>query len=126
MPRLKRSSFIIEKAGARAAALTSIDPKLVLSEDLSVPAYAAKITAAQNKLNAHNALIHSLDTSSTDLDLIEEDLADWTERMLKGVATRFGRKSDEYAKAGGTRKSEIRRARKSNITSLPAPKSAAA
>ncbi len=39
--------------------------------------------------------------------------------MLKGVASKFGLDSEEYEKAGGTRKSTIRRGRKaSNVTPL--------
>ncbi len=42
------------------------------------------------------------------------------DRMLKGVASKFGPDSEEYEKAGGTRKSTIvRRPRKAkNVTPL--------
>ncbi|MGI8935279.1 MAG: hypothetical protein ACR2FS_14525 [Phormidesmis sp.] len=35
-----------------------------------------------------------------------------TDRMLTGVATQFGKNSDEYEMAGGTRKSERRRVKR--------------
>lgn len=40
---------------------------------------------------------------------MEAELADLTERMLKGVASQYGRDSVEYGQAGGTRKSDIKR-----------------
>ncbi|MBM4025843.1 MAG: hypothetical protein FJ280_10625 [Planctomycetes bacterium] len=39
----------------------------------------------------------------------EKKLKDLTERMLAAVAARYGKDSDEYEKAGGTRKSERKR-----------------
>ncbi|MEH2374772.1 hypothetical protein [Nostoc sp.] len=39
----------------------------------------------------------------------ERDLADYSEKILLGVAYKFGKNSHEYQMAGGTRKSERKR-----------------
>lgn len=39
----------------------------------------------------------------------EDRLKDLSERVLLGVATRYGKDSDEYEMAGGIRKSERKR-----------------
>ena len=49
-------------------------------------------------------MIHGLVLAGADTAL-----ADLSERMLAGVASQFGRDSDAYEKAGGTRKSDRRR-----------------
>ncbi|WP_238845779.1 hypothetical protein [Nostoc edaphicum] len=39
----------------------------------------------------------------------EEDLADYPEKILRGIAYKFGNNSYEYQMAGGTRKSARKR-----------------
>ena len=58
------------------------------------------------------------DAALVALEQSESELADLSERMLKGVASEFGRDSVEYEKAGGVRKSKIKRGTKSNVTEL--------
>ena len=108
MPRLKRSSPTIDKATGRADALCTIDVKLDLGKGLTVAAYKGKIQAAADQLTEYNNLLSQADAAGAILDTLETDLADLTERMLKGVATHYGRSSAEYGQAGGTRKSDIK------------------
>lgn len=91
------------------AALCSIDAQLDLGKNLTVPAFKDLITETKNKMERYNALLSNADAARTEFQEAEQKLADWTERMLKGVATLYGRNSAEYEKAGGVRKSEIRR-----------------
>ena len=42
----------------------------------------------------------------------ETTVADLSSRLLSGVKTKYGADSSEYEKAGGTRKSEIKRTSK--------------
>jgi hypothetical protein len=37
----------------------------------------------------------------------EQDLADYSEKILSGIAYKFGNNSHEYQMAGGTRKSDV-------------------
>ncbi|MDF3057635.1 MAG: hypothetical protein K0R17_1850 [Rariglobus sp.] len=52
-----------------------------------------------------------------DLESAEKTLDDLSSRMLAGVGVKYGKNSDEYEKAGGTRPDE----RKSPRRSTPAP-----
>ena len=118
MPRTRRRSATADKADARATALSSINPALELGESLTLAAYKAKITATRTALEAYNTLLSNADAALVALEQSESELADLSERMLKGVASEFGRDSVEYEKAGGVRKSKIKRGTKSNVTEL--------
>ena len=118
MPRTRRRSATADKADARATALSSINPALELGESLTLAAYKAKIIATRTVLEAYNTLLSNADAALVALEQSESELADLSERMLKGVASEFGRDSVEYEKAGGVRKSKIKRGSKSNVTAL--------
>ena len=118
MPRSKRRSATTDKADARATALSSINPALELGESLTLAAYKAKIIATRTVLEAYNTLLSNADAALVALEQSESELADLSERMLKGVASEYGRDSVEYEKAGGVRKSKIKRGTKSNVTDL--------
>ena len=118
MPRSKRRSGTADKADARATALSSINPALELGESLTLAAYKAKIIATRTALEAYNTLLSNADAALVALEQSESELADLSERMLKGVASEYGRDSVEYEKAGGVRKSKIKRGTKSNVTDL--------
>ncbi len=120
MRRPKRSSVVIKKARQRAAALCAIDPALDLGNSLTVAAYKTKTDDTQTKLDQYNTLLSQVDSALTALEKAEAQLGEWSDRMLKGAASKFGLDSEEYEKAGGTRKSTIRRRprRASNVTPL--------
>jgi 2,3-bisphosphoglycerate-independent phosphoglycerate mutase len=118
-PQANQHSSVVEKANVRAAGLVSIDSKLDLGGGFTATAYQGKIDDAQEKLNEYNTLLSNVDEALSELEKAEATLADWSERMLKGVASRFGRDSDEYEKAGGTKKSDIQRSpRKSSADNV--------
>lgn len=118
MPRTRRRSATTDKADARATALSSINPALELGESLTLAAYKAKIAITRTALEAYNTLLSNADAALVALEQSESELADLSERMLKGVASEFGRDSVEYEKAGGVRKSKIKRGSKSNVANL--------
>ena len=118
MPRPKRSSPVLDKAQNRSDALATIDPKLNLGADLALTGYNAKIAALDAKVKEYNDLLAQTDSTSTVLDEMEAQLADLNERMLKGVASQYGRDSAEYGQAGGTRKSDIKRSSRKTSANL--------
>ena len=109
MGRVKRTSPITDKAEMRLQGLKSINPALDLGNGLSITAYEAIVDEAQGKQDAYNQLLSTVDEKLIGLKEVEKRLADFTERMLAGVAAKYGKDSAEYAQAGGTRKSEIKR-----------------
>ena len=109
MPKKKSFSTALDKARIRSAALASIDPKLDLGNGLTLKAYTDQIDAVQTDMDEYNGLLSQVDSSKNKFELDEKHLADLSEKMLIGVAYKHGKDSDEYEKAGGTRKSERKR-----------------
>ena len=110
--RKKQRSIIIDKAQARQAALLSISSELDFGNDLTTEAYDQLVEETREALKAYNTLLSATDQSYNDFKELEKSLADMSDRMLTGVATQYGKNSDEYEMAGGTRKSERRRAKR--------------
>jgi uncharacterized protein YukE len=104
MARLKRTSSHLEVAKTRVASLKSISPTLDLGNGLTVDAYEASIENVDQKLDTYNTTLSNADSQLNSVDDAEKTLRDMSERMLTGVATKFGKDSDEYEKAGGVRK----------------------
>ena len=110
--RKKQRSLIIDKAQSRQAALLSISSQLDFGKDLTTAAYGQLIDETRESLRAYNTLLSEIDHAYNTFQTLEKSLADMAERMLTGVATQFGKNSSEYEMAGGTRKSERRRAKR--------------
>jgi uncharacterized protein YciW len=110
MARMKKqSSPKIDQAATRAAGLKSIDATLDLGNGMTLTAYQAAITDAQGKLAAYNTKLSEVDEAQNAFSVAEKNIADLSERMLAGTAARYGKNSDQYEMAGGTRKSERKR-----------------
>lgn len=105
----KQSSLKLELATTRAAGLESIDPTLDLGNGLTLVAYRAKIQDTTTKLSAYNTKLSEADDAQNAFLMAEGSMSDTSERMLAGVAAKYGRDSTEYEMAGGTKKSERRR-----------------
>ena len=117
MARRKRSSKVLEKADRRIASLRSISPDLNLGNGLTVDVYTNLITDMRDRLAAYNTVLSTVDKTYNDMLLIEQKLGDYSELLLLGVATKYGKSSDEYEMAGGVKKNERKRStRKSNTT----------
>jgi len=106
MARQKKTAKIIEAANTRAASLASIDANLNLGNGLTLAADATAITAAQKKLDDYNTALSAADAAQNVFEAGEETSANLSERMLAAVGVKFTKDSDEYEKAGGTKKSE--------------------
>ena len=117
MARHKRTSPIVEKAYVRAVSLKAIEADLDLNGGMSIAAYTAKISAVQALLDAYNLKLTELDGMLNVLQAQEQELKDFSSRMLAAVAVAYGRDSSEYEQAGGTRTSE--RARSKTTTAAP-------
>ena len=109
MARQKKVSSHIEKAQQRLAALTAISATLDLGNTLTLVKFRTDVTAVQAKQDAYNALLSQVDQAYNDLQTTEKAIRDLSERMLIGVASKYGKDSNEYEMAGGVRKSERKR-----------------
>ena len=96
----------LEKGKVRLAAIKSIDPVLDLGNTITVANYQTQVNLMETKLQAYNTALSTIDDLyNSCIDQISV-LKDWNERVLSGVATKFGKKSSQYEMAGGVRKSE--------------------
>jgi uncharacterized protein YukE len=106
MARLKTSSRAYEKGFRRIAAVQSIDPDFDLGNGLVAKDYQQAITDVKAAMDSYNTLLSTLDEKLNTLKAKEKSLDNWNERILNGVASKYGKDSNEYEQAGGVRKSE--------------------
>ncbi|MBD2056796.1 hypothetical protein H6F88_12365 [Oculatella sp. FACHB-28] len=119
MPRLKRSSTVLDKAERRAAALKSISSSLDLGNGLTIETFSELIQDMQDKLEAYNMALSAVDAAHSKVEEVERSLRNLSEHMLLGVAVKYGKNSVEYEMAGGTRKSERKRpVRKAKVATV--------
>jgi hypothetical protein len=111
-----RGSASIDKAQRRLANLKSIDENLDLGYGLTIENYTDTIESIRTALDKHNTLISNLDASRKTVTELEKALSNLSERMLSGVATKYGKDSIQYSKAGGSN-----RRRGSNNAIAPSP-----
>lgn len=109
MGRVKRNSKMLDKASARLQGMKSINATLDLGNGLSVVGFESSIAGTRAKLDNYHQYLSLLDETLVELKDAEKALADMSERILAGIAARFGKDSAEYVQAGGVRKSEIKR-----------------
>jgi hypothetical protein len=127
MPRKKRSSPILDKALLRASGMKSISLTLDLGNGLTVPDYVALIEKTQAQLDTYNTALSIMDQAQSSIAALELALADMSERMLTGVASKYGKSSDQYEMAGGARKGKtIAKRRAKALSAQTAPDSSPA
>ncbi|WP_193198230.1 hypothetical protein [Nostoc sp. MG11] len=118
MTRQKRTSRVLEKAEFRSAGLKAIDPNMNFDDNCNLQNLTQSIEQLRTMLDAYNAALAVVDSSKTKIDEIEKNLSNLSDKLLRGVAFKYGRNSSEYEIAGGIRDSE--RVRKSRLTRLKA------
>ncbi|BAY23233.1 hypothetical protein NIES2100_29970 [Calothrix sp. NIES-2100] len=107
MARIKRSSRILSNAEKRLASIESINSSLDVGEGLTVQNYTKKIEKLRQSLKTYNRTLSTIDNLLTQIIEDEKDLADYSQKILGGIAYKFGNNSHEYQMAGGTRKSDV-------------------
>ncbi|MEH2166007.1 MAG: hypothetical protein V7K41_04875 [Nostoc sp.] len=118
MPRQKRTYRVLEKAELRIAGLKAIDPSMDFGDARNLQNVAQVIQQYRSKIDAYNTTLAVIDSYKSEMKELEKTLSDLSEKMLLGVAFKYGKDSHEYQMAGGVRKSD--RIRKSRATRLKA------
>lgn len=108
MGRKKRISKTLDKAGTRAAGLRSIGAQ-DFGNGVNSVAFEAAVTDTREKLDEYNQALSLADEKANLLSDSEKKLQDFSERILAGVAAKYGKNSNEYEKVGGIRKTDRRR-----------------
>ena len=117
MGRLKRTSKILDKASTRLAGLRSIGGQ-DFGNGVTSEGFEDAVADTRQKLEDYNQALSASDEKANVLGDSEKALQDFSERVLAGVAAKYGKNSNEYERVGGVRKSERKRpgARKSTPT----------
>lgn len=118
MARTKKQSSHYDVAVTRLASIKSISPTLDLGNGLTVSTYEAAVLDFRQKLDEYNMSLSEADSKLNTVNETEKKLRDMSERMLTGVASKFGKDSDEYEMAGGSRKSDRKPQRNATATKL--------
>ena len=96
----------LEKGTTRLAAVKSIDATLDLGNNINVTVYETELNLLRTKLNTYNTTLSTID-DLYNACLVQIDVVkDLNERILTGVATKYGKNSTQYEMAGGKKKSE--------------------
>ncbi|MEH2250174.1 hypothetical protein [Nostoc sp.] len=118
MSRQKRTSRVLEKAELRSAGLKVIDSNLDFGDNCDLQNLTQSIEQLRTMLDAYNIALAMIDSSKTKIDEMEKTLSNLTDKIVRGVAFKYGKNSSEYELAGGIRDSE--RIRKSRLSRLKA------
>lgn len=86
--------------------MKSIDPALDLGNGKKLSSYIAEVDNYKNMLSDYNTALSTVDNLYNKCIAQVSVLKDWNEKMLLGIADKYGKDSSEYEMAGGTRKSE--------------------
>ncbi|WAL61467.1 hypothetical protein [Thermocoleostomius sinensis] len=120
-----RGSAALDKAQRRLALLKSIEENLDLGYGLTVTAYGQLIDQTRAMLEAHNTLLSEIEESRKTMNQMDRALSELSGRMLSGVATRYGRNSMQYLKAGGSNRTRKSQPSQSAAPETPPPTQAA-
>jgi hypothetical protein len=115
MARTKRSSDVLNKATMRLTGLKTIGEPLDFGNGLNLAEYEARFQALQSQLILYNEMLDSIDGVATQVKAMEQELRGYSERMLTGVLTRYGKESPQYRQAGG----KLRKAPSKRSTTTP-------
>ncbi|MFN6485050.1 MULTISPECIES: hypothetical protein [unclassified Nostoc] len=118
MSRRKRTSRVLEKAELRSAGLKAIDSNMDFGNNCDLQNLTQSIEQLRTMLDEYNTALAVIDSSKTKIDEMEKTLSNLTDKMVRGVAFKYGKDSSEYEMAGGVRDSE--RIRKSRLSRLKA------
>ncbi len=105
----RRSSIIIRKAQVRVSNLAAISPTLDLGHNLTLAGLRTQLEATQAALDLYNIKLAEADAALNNLKAEEKALQTLSVRLLGAIGAIYGKNSNEYEQAGGTRLSEIHR-----------------
>ncbi|MBD2358353.1 hypothetical protein H6G41_27710 [Tolypothrix sp. FACHB-123] len=116
MPRLKRSSSVLTKTELQTIGFQSIDPRLDFGDSISLKYLNELTEQLREELNEYNKMLNALDTAKEKIEVLEKNIRQTSERLISGVATKYGKDSREYEMIGMVKTSD--RVRKATITRL--------
>jgi uncharacterized protein YukE len=104
-------SRTLETAQKRLSGLQSSDINAFadLGHGITIQGFADAVEAANQQLDNYNKLLSSLEAAKVALEDTDKALARQSEQMLVAVGLKYGKDSQYYHLAGGTRLSDRKR-----------------
>jgi hypothetical protein len=96
----------LDKGTTRLASVKSIDPVIDLGNGITAANYETQVNLLRTKLATYNTALSTIDDLYNECIAQIDVVRDWNDRVLTGVATKFGKNSSQYEMAGGVKKSE--------------------
>ena len=116
--RKRKTSPEKNKADKRLAGIKQFETKFDFGNGLTEEAYTASIKKVADLSDQHSELLSQVDDKATALDKATKELSLLSSRVLNAVGGKYSYDSIEYEKAGGIRKSDIKRAKKTKAAKL--------
>ena len=102
----------LDKGITRLASVKSIDPVIDLGNGITAVNYETQINLLRTRLSKYNTALSAIDDLYNGcIDQIDV-VRDWNDRVLTGVATKYGKNSSQYEMAGGVKKTERKKSSK--------------
>lgn len=115
---MKRTqSKTLTSAITRIAGVRSIAAELDLGNGLNVETYQTAITDMETLVDTYITQTASLGELRNRIREKETVLKDFNERMLIGVGAKYGKDSNQYQMAGGTKKSLRKKPKRTAVAS---------
>jgi hypothetical protein len=108
-------SSTLTSAITRIAGVRSIAADLDLGNGLTIENYQTAITDVETLVNNYNTQIAVLGELRNRITEKETVLKDLNERMLIGVGAKYGKDSNQYQMAGGTKKSLRKKPKRTTV-----------
>ncbi|MBD2413028.1 hypothetical protein FACHB389_02240 [Nostoc calcicola FACHB-389] len=123
MPRKQKTSPLLEKTEQKIIGFKSINSSLDFGDSISLNHLTELAEQLHNEIDQYNMMLTALDSAKAKMQTLEKTIREISERLVSGVALKYGKDSREYEMTGGVRKSD--RIRKATITRLKSTAAAA-
>jgi hypothetical protein len=118
----KTYSKVLDQVQLRLSALKSIDPDLDLGDGLTIRSVTEQVQETRTDIDQYNTEASVIKQKYKTIREKEGKIADLSDRIVDGIAFKFGRKSDEYKMIQSIRRN-ARNARNANRATAAAAKS---
>ncbi|MFN6473946.1 MAG: hypothetical protein RMY36_030320 [Nostoc sp. SerVER01] len=130
MPRKQKTSPQLEKTEQKIIGFKSINSSLDFGDSISLNHLTELAEELHNEIDQYNMMLTALDSAKAKIQTLEKTIREISERLVSGVALKYGKDSREYEMTGGVRKSDAYgglrlRIRKATITRLKSTAAAA-
>jgi hypothetical protein len=100
----KTNSKALDQVQLRLSTLKSIDPDLDLGGGLTIRSVTKLVDSTRLEIDSYNTELSVMEQKYKALRAKEGEIANLSDRIVDGIAFKFGRKSSEYEKISSIRR----------------------